>query len=295
MTDTDRASELKKRLRQGLLVGDGGMGTSLTRSGAARPGEALEALNVDGPDAVRAAHQAFLEAGSDVLQTNTFQGNAISLGREGIAERAAELNRAAAALAREVAGDRAYVAGSIGPTGGILEPYGELAEDAARAAFEQQAAALAEGGVDFFIVETFSAVEEAEIAVRAAAATGLPVAASLAFDPSGRTSFGVTPQRGAEALAAAGAEVVGANCGTISPAEMVEIIRLFREASSLPLIAQPNAGRPQQTPTGVSYPEGPAGMAEAAGELVALGATIVGGCCGSTAEHIRAIAARLRG
>jgi 5-methyltetrahydrofolate--homocysteine methyltransferase len=269
------------------------MGTSLTRSGAARPGAPVEVLNEKRPEAVKAAHRAFLEAGSDIIQTNTFQGNATSLGREGLAERAVELNRAGAALAREVAGNRAYVAGSIGPTGGVLEPYGELAEDAARVAFEEQAQALFEAGVDFFIVETFSAVEEAVIAVRAAAATGLPVAASLAFEPSGRTSFGVTPQRGAEELAAAGAEVVGANCGTISPSEMVEIARQFREATDLPLIAQPNAGRPQQTATGVVYPEAPEGMAEAAGELVALGATIVGGCCGSTAEHIRAIAARV--
>jgi len=295
MTDTERASELKKRLRQGVLVGDGGMGTSLTKSGAARPGAPVEVLNEKRPEAVKAAHQAFLEAGSEILQTNTFQGNPISLGRGGIAERAAELNRAGAALAREVASDRAYVAGSIGPTGGILEPYGDLTASAVQAAFEQQAQALFQAGVDFFIVETFSAVEEAVIAVRAAAATGLAVAASLAFEPSGRTSFGVTPQKGAEALAAAGAEVVGANCGTISPAEIVEIARRFREATELPLIGQPNAGRPQQTATGVDYPERPEVMAEAAGELVALGATIVGGCCGSTAEHIRAIAARVHG
>jgi len=291
---TERLSKLKERLLQGLLVGDGGMGTSLTKSGAVRPGEPVEVLNEERPEAVRAAHQAFLEAGSEVLQTNTFQGNPVSLGREGLAARAAGLNRAGVALAREVAGARAYVAGSIGPTGGILEPYGELTDSAAQAAFEQQAQALFEAGVDFFIVETFSAIEESVIAIRAAAATGLAVAASLAFEPSGRTSFGVAPERAAEELAAAGALVVGANCGTISPAEMVEIARQFREATELPLIAQPNAGRPQQTAAGVEYPEAPEGMAEAAEKLAALGATIVGGCCGSTAEHIGAIAARLR-
>jgi len=294
MAANTRIEQLKQRLQEGFLIGDGGMGTRLRGEGL-RAGESEELLNVERPGPVRTAHRAFLDAGSDIIQTNTFQGNTISLARRGLAERVAELNRAGAAIAREVVGERAFVAGSIGPTGGILEPYGELEEDVARRAFSEQAQALAEGGVDFFIVETFSAVEEIEVAIEAAGETGLPVAASMAFDPSGRTAFGVSPEQAAERLEATAAMVIGANCGTISPAEMVGIVAGFREATSLPLLAQPNAGRPQQTDSGVIYPEPPDTLADAAERFRDLGAAIIGGCCGSTPDHIRAIAARVRG
>jgi len=294
MAANTRIEQLKQRLQEGFLIGDGGMGTRLRGEGL-RAGESEELLNVERPGPVRTAHRAFLDAGSDIIQTNTFQGNTISLARRGLAERVAELNRAGAAIAREVVGERAFVAGSIGPTGGILEPYGELEEDVARRAFSEQAQALAEGGVDFFIVETFSAVEEIEVAIEAAGETGLPVAASMAFDPSGRTAFGVSPEQAAERLEATAAMVIGANCGTISPAEMVGIVAGFREATSLPLLAQPNAGRPQQTDSGVIYPEPPDSLADAAERFRDLGAAIIGGCCGSTPDHIRAIAVRVRG
>lgn len=268
------------------------MGTTLSATG--HSGAALELLNVEQPERVRAAHAAFLAAGSDVVQTNTFQGSSIALGRHGVAGRAAELNLGGARLAREAAGDQGLVAGSVGPTGAVLEPYGDLEAAAAQASFEQQVAALANGGVDFLIVETFSAIEEALLASQAAATTGLPVVASMAFDANGRTAFGVSPRQAAEKLAGAGAAVVGANCGTVSPREMVEVLVQFRAATDLPLLAQPNAGRPQLTPSGLRFPEPPEGMAEAALRFRELGATLIGGCCGTTPEHIRAIAARLR-
>ena len=289
-----RAAQLLCRLQHGLLVCDGATGTSLAAGGHGA-GASLETLNVEQPDRVRAVHQAYVEAGADIVETNTFQGSRSALERHGLGDRAAEFNEAGARLAREAAGERAFVAGCIGPTGRVLEPYGDYAEAAARAGFEEQASALARGGVDLFIVETFSALEEIRLAVAAAAATGLPVAASMAFDPNGRTAFGVRPQRAAEELAAAGAHAVGANCGTIAPVEMVDILRGFREATTLPLIAQPNAGRPQRGDTGVVYPEGPETVAEAAALFRDLGATIIGGCCGTRPEHIRAIAQRLRG
>ncbi len=292
MTPDGRAAELRQRLQGGLLIGDGAMGTTLSAEGHT-PGHSLELLNVDQPDAVRAAHKGFLDAGSDLIQTNTFQGSRPALDRHGLGDRTAELNAAGADLARETAGDRAFVAGRIGPTGKILQPYGDFPEDAARAAFEEQAQALADAGVDFLIVETMSAIEEALLAVAAAAATGIPVAASMAFDPNGHTAFGVSPPQAATQLADAGASVVGANCGTISPAEMVDIIAGFRDATSLPLIAQPNAGRPQRAESGTIFPETPEVMAQAAPRLRDLGATLIGGCCGSTPDHIRAIAARL--
>lgn len=288
-----RAAVLRERLQRGLLICDGSMGRSLHESGHSA-GESLELYNVERPDAVRAAHRGFLEAGAEILETNTFQGSSLALGRYGLADRAAELNRAAVLLAREAAGEAAFIAGSIGPTGKLLEPYGDVPESEAEASFEQQAQALAEGGVELFIVETFTALEEARLAVIAAAATGLPVAASMAFDPNGHTIFGVTPGRAAVELAEAGALVVGANCGTISPAEMVDIICQFHQATELALIAQPNAGRPQRTETGTVFPETPEAVAESAPQFRDLGATIIGACCGTTPRHIAAIAARLK-
>ncbi len=294
MTIEIRAARLWERLRSGLLICDGAYRTTLSAAGHAG-GEALEAYNVDRPEVVRAAHQAFLEAGADILETNTFQGTSLALARHGAGERAAEVNVAGARVAREVAGERAFVAGSIGPTSLLLEPYGDLTEEEARRSFEEQARALAEGGVDLFIIETFTALEEARLAVAAAAATGRPVAASMSFDPNGRTAFGVTPEQAAVGLAEAGAMVVGANCGTVSPREMVDILARFRAVTEGPLMAQPNAGKPEQTESGVRFPESPERVAEVAPEFRALGATIIGGCCGSTAAHIRAVAARLKG
>ncbi len=164
-----------------------------------------------------------------------------------------------------------------------------------RAAFEEQAQALAEGGVDFLVLETFTAVEEVVLAIGAAVTTGLPIAASMSFDPNGKTAFGVLPKRAADEMAAAGAVVVGANCGTVTPLETVTILEQFRAATELPLIAQPNAGRPERTESGVRFPAGPAEVAEAAPGFRQAGATIIGGCCGTTPAHIRAVVARLRG
>jgi 5-methyltetrahydrofolate--homocysteine methyltransferase len=294
MSRQERINNFRQRLRDSFLIKDGAMGTLLSAEGHGA-GQPLELLNVEEPQRVRAAHGAYVDAGSDVIETNTFQGSRAALERHGLADRTAELNRAAAALAREVAGEAILVAGSIGPTGRILEPYGDYPESDAREAFAEQAAALAEGSVDLFVVETFSAIEEIRLAMAAAAETGLPLVASMAFDPVGRTAFGVTPQQAAEQLAGAGAVAVGANCGTISPAEMVDIIAKFGDSTSLPLTAQPNAGRPQQTPSGVEFPEEPGAMADAAERFRELGVAIIGGCCGSTPEHIAAIAARLRG
>ncbi len=293
MSKQDRAHNLLSRLREGFIISDGAMGTTLSASGHTS-GHSLELLNVEKPDLVQAAHRAFVEAGSELIETNTFQGNRSALDRYGLGDRTKELNAAGAHLAREAAGDAIFVAGSIGPTGKILEPYGEYPPDQAYTAFVEQATALAAAGVDLFIIETFTALEEAELAVRAAAETGLPIAASMSFDISGRTAFGVTPEQAAYKLAETGAVVVGANCGTISPAEMVVILTKFREATPLPLIAQPNAGKPQQTASGVFFPEEPETMADAAERFCKLGAAIIGGCCGSRADHIHAIARRLR-
>jgi len=293
MSNHERVEQLKRRLSEGLLIADGAMGTILSLGGH-EPGKSLDLLNVENPDLVRAAHRDYVEAGSELILTNTFQGSRPSLGRHNLADRTTELNAAGAVLAREVAGAEIFVGGDIGPTGKILEPYGDYPTESARAAFAEQAQALAEAGVDCLVLETFSDLGEIRVAVEAAVKTGLPVFASMSFDPSGRTAFGVTVEQAAQELESAGAVVVGTNCGTITPDEMVGIIAAFRAATTLPLIAQPNAGRPQQTAAGVTWPETPDSFANAAVHLREAGATIIGGCCGSTPDHIRAIAARLR-
>ena len=293
MTAQERIDRLRERLKEGVLICDGAMGTVLS-AGSSVAGTALEILNVDNPDVVKTSHKGYVDAGSDIITTNTFQGTRPALERHGLADRVSELNAAGARVAREAAGEEVFVAGDIGPTGKILEPYGDFPEVEAQAAFAEQAQRLAEAGVDLLIIENFASLEEIRLAVAAAAQTGLPVAASMAFDPSGRTSFGVKPAQAAEELQSAGAEIVGANCGTITPGEMVDIIRSFHEVTDAPLLAQPNAGRPKQTAKGVIYPETPQGMADAAALFRESGARIIGGCCGSTKEHIRAIVARLR-
>ena len=293
MSNHERVEQLKQRLSEGVLFGDGAIGTMLS-GGGHEPGKSLDLLNVENPDLVRAVHRGYVEAGSELILTNTFQANRPSLERHDLADRAAELNAAGALLARGVAGADVFVGGDIGPTGKILEPYGDYPTERARAAFAEQAQALADAGVDCLVLETFSSLDELYIAVDAAAEIGLPVFASMSFDPSGRTAFGVTPEQAAEQLETFGAAAVGANCGTVSLEEMVGIIAKFRQATSLPLIVQPNAGRPQQTASGTIYTEEPESMAETSERLRDLGATIIGGCCGSTPDHIRAIVARLR-
>ena len=294
MSNHERVEQLRRRLSEGVLVADGAMGTFLSLGGH-EPGKSLDLLNVENPDLVRAVHRGYVEAGSELILTNTFQGSRPSLERHNLADRTAELNAAGAAVAREVAGAEVFVGGDIGPTGKVLEPYGDYPTESARAAFAEQAQTLADAGVDCLVLETFSSLDELRVALEAVAEIGLPTFASMSFDPSGRTAFGVTPEQAAEQLQAAGAAAVGANCGTISLEEMVGIIGKFRQTTSLPLIVQPNAGKPQQTAAGTIYPEEPEAMAEIAERLRDLGATIIGGCCGSTPDHIRAIAARLRG
>lgn len=294
MSKHDRREQLKDRLSEGVLIADGGMGTLISRGGH-QPGTSLDLLNVDNPDVVLAAHRSYVDAGAELILANTFQANRPSLERHSLADRLRELNAAGVALAREVAGEDVFVGGDMGPTGRILEPYGDYPAISAHAAYAEQAEALAEAGVDCLVLETFSALDELRVAVDACTEVGIPVFASMSFDPSGRTAFGVTPEQAAEQLEAVGAAAVGANCGTVSLEEMVGIIAKFRQATTMPLIAQPNAGRPQQTASGTVYPEDPEAMAETAERLRDIGTTVIGGCCGSTPDHIRAIAARLRG
>ena len=239
--------------------------------------------------------RSYAEAGSDAILTTTFRANAISLAAYGLADKVLEINRAGAALARRAAGGKAAVFGSIGPTGELLSVKEELREPMA-AAFRQQAGALAEGGVDALLLETFSELEEAKVAVEAALATGLPVIISFAFDTGknkDRTMTGLTPEMAAREMTAAGAAVVGANCG-VGIEAYVPICRRMRAATNLPLWFKPNAGLPEVIKGEIHYHVTPEQFASHVPELVEAGAKFVGACCGSNPAFIRAIASVLR-
>lgn len=284
---------LEERAGSEYLVADGGMGTELQRRGLA-PGECPELWCVERPDQVRAVYAAYREAGSQIVETNTFGGSRYKLSHYGLADRAAEINRAGVALAREVAGDSQYVMASMGPTGLFMEPYGDETEESFYAAFAEQARAFEEGGADAVIVETMMAIEECCVAVRAVReTTALTCLASFTFEPLPDGSFasmmGVTPEQFAEQALAAGAHIIGANCGT-GPDAMILIIQRLRSVTSAPLIAMPNAGMPTLVNGETVFLESPEEMASKVGALIKAGATIIGGCCGTTPAHIAAMA-----
>ena len=277
------------------LLADGATGTMLQGMGLP-VGEAPERWTLECPNNIRRLATLYVAAGSDILYTNTFGASRVHLKRLGLENQIAELNQSAVRLAREAAqimdGERdIYVVGSIGPTGEILEPFGDLSPDAARAAFAEQARLLAEAGVDGLVCETFTDLNEALLAVNAAreAAPQLPVLASMAFDESGRTIMGVTPEDAVAKLSEAGAAVVGANC-SVGPAVVERTIRAMNAARPhVKLLAKPNAGLPHMMNGKPVYLLDPAALAEFAKRMKLRGVTVLGGCCGTTPEHIRAM------
>ena len=273
-----------------VLVADGATGTELMRLGA--PGDVPgELLNLTRPEIVARVHRSYAEAGSDLVTTNTFGGNALKLGKFGYGDQARAINMAGARIAREAVPAGVLVGGDIGPTGELLRPYGAAEPEAVRAAFAEQATWLAEGGVDFLILETFFDLTEALLALDAARATGLPVVASMTFDlkrGGAYTMMGNEAGDCARTLADAGATVVGANC-TVTVDGMVQVARRLREGTTLPLILQPNAGRPELIEGQTVYQETPERFAEGAPGLTAEGARIVGGCCGTDPRFIVAV------
>ncbi len=289
-------SSFLTRLQSGdVIVADGAMGTMLQVAGLPG-GVAPEGWLLDNPDAVRGVHRAYIEAGSELILTCTFGGSRTRLAQYDLGHRVSEINRRAVEIARQAAGDKAYVAGDIGPLGVFLKPLGELSYDEAVEIFAEQAAALAEAGADVIYIETMAALEEVEAAVEGAlqVANGVPVTATLSFDTHDRTNMGVRPEEAATALLERDVSAIGANCGATLDMTLGAAEKMHQVAPDTPLIVKPNAGKPRLVGDDVVYDATPEDMARYARKFVSLGARIVGGCCGSTPEHIAAIAQAVR-
>ncbi len=265
------------------LLFDGAMG-SILNDLPERDWEAPEEVTLRFPERMAEVYQAYLEAGADVLSTNTFGGNLIRLQRAGLVEQSEAINRGAAEQARAVAGDDAWVAGDIGQSGDFLEPLGDVTEDQMTEAFQVQAEQLASGGVDLLLCETFSDIREVQIAIQAAASTGLPVFATMTYDINLHTMMGVSPADGMRACEDAGAAVIGCNCGN-GPEEMTQVLdQMLAAAPRRPLMAQSNAGVPELIDGRVCYLYPPERMVDFARRWIDAGVSVVGSCCGSTSR-----------
>jgi 5-methyltetrahydrofolate--homocysteine methyltransferase len=281
----------------GPILADGAMGTMLFAAGL-QFGDPPEVWNLTEPDLVRRIHRGYLEAGSRILLTNTFGGNRLRLGLHGLAARVDDLNRTAALILRAevtAAGSGALVAGDIGPSGEIVAPLGSLDYDVAVDVFAEQAAALVAGGVDLIWIETMSDLKEIRAAIEGVrrAASAIPLIATMTFDTRGHTMMGVSPEQAVAALAAWGADAIGGNCGN-GPDEMLGVIeRMHAAAPEVTLVAKSNAGMPELVEMRAVYRADPTTMARQVLGMRDAGARIVGGCCGSTPEHLAAIARAL--
>ena len=274
------------------LLADGAIG-SLLLAGGLKPGECPERMNLDHPEVLAGIAAAYLEAGAQIIQTNTFGGSPLKLAAYGLAGRAEEINARGIDVARGVVADRAYLAASCGPSGRLRRPFGDATEEEIFESFRRQIAVFAAEGVDLVIVETMTDLGEAELAVRAARAVSphLPVAATMTFDPTPRgffTMMGDGIESAAARLGAAGADLVGSNCGN-GIRNMVGIAAEFRKRTGRPILVQANAGLPALVGGATVYGETPEFMAGAARELATLGVKVIGGCCGTTPAHIAAL------
>ena len=278
------------------MVSDGAWGTFLVSKGM-QVGECPESWNLSNPEQVLDIARSYVDAGSDMITTNSFGGSPMKLKAYGLDDRIDEFNEAAAAISRKAAGDRVHVIASMGPTGKILM-VGDVSEEELYDGFARQARALERGGADACCIETMTALDEACLAIRAVKEnTKLEVLCTFTFDRIAtgayRTMMGVSPTDMAEATLAAGASIIGTNCGQ-GITQMLEIVEEMRAAApNAPILAQPNAGMPVRVDGVDQFPESPQAMASLVIKLAAAGATIIGGCCGTSPEHIRAIAEAL--
>jgi 5-methyltetrahydrofolate--homocysteine methyltransferase len=318
--DGSRGRDLVERLKRGeVLIADGALGTQLIARGL-EPGEAPESWNLTRPEILEEIAALYLEAGSEIISTNTFGGSSIRLAVHGLEDRMEDVNRSAVAAVRRAVGDRALILGSVGPCGRLLLPHGDAHPSWVRSSFASQMKVLVDAGVDILGIETMTDLQEAFLALAAALeATGVsppfgddltphgksnlaaggsvPISVTLTFErtPKGFfTIMGNSVSTAAAILKVAGADIIGANCGR-GIVEMVDVAGEFRSESPLPLLLQPNAGLPSLEGDRLVYHETPEDFAARARDLVAAGASIVGGCCGTTPEHIRLVKRALRG
>ena len=290
-------SRLLERIAAGeILISDGGTGTYLQAHGL-EAGGCPEELNASHPETIRQMAADYFGAGSDMVETNSFGGSRYMLKKYDHGERVEALNRLAAEHARSAAPEGCFVLGSIGPTGEFLEPNGTATEDEMYEVFVEQVRGLVAGGVDGFCIETMSDMGEIALAIRAAKeTTGLPVVTTMTFDKGPRgyfTMMGITPAAAAEQLAAAGADIVGSNCG-LAIEHMIDIIGAMRSATDRPILTHVNAGIPKIENKEIVYPDTPEHMAELMPRMVEAGANIVGGCCGTSPDHVRAFVRSIR-
>lgn len=284
---------LLERVRAGeILVADGALGTMLMARGLER-GKPPESFNLSRLDALEDIAREYFAAGADIVQTNTFGASRLKLKHYALEGKVREINENAVAAVRNAVAGKAYVSGSCGPTGQFLKPYGDVEPEEMTAVFREQIDALVGAGVDIICVETMTDLREAGCAVKAAkqVAGTVPVIATMTFDQTPKgfyTIMGVSVRDAAEGLAAAGADLIGSNCGN-GIEKMVLIAREFKEQSRLPVVIQSNAGLPELRGVEVIYAETPEYMAERARELMAMGVSVIGGCCGTTPQHIRAL------
>lgn len=293
---------LRERTSGGVFLLDGAMGTQLIARGI-EVGTSNDYLNIESPDVVLDIQSSYIRAGSDAVLTNTFGGNKYALRRHGFGDKVKEINRAAAEIARRAAGEEKYVLGDIGPSGDFLQPLGGLEPWELKEAFAEQAQALLEGGVDGFIIETMTALDEMTIAIEAVKSVcDLPVFVSMAFDSAGdgfKTMMGVDVESGVSVIVSLGVDAVGFNCGTLSLDGYVELAGKYVSAvralrGDVAILAEPNAGNPELVDGKAVYNVSPEDFATAVEKIHLAGVNIIGGCCGTGPEHIEATAKKLK-
>lgn len=276
-----------------IHIFDGAMGTML-QEGGLKPGGCPELMNLEQPDVVQKIHEAYIEAGATMIETNTFGASALKLDHYGLEDRVKEINEAAVKIAREASKGRAKIVGSLGPTGRFIVPLGDLEFEDAYRAFYEQAKALADAGADYLLFETCIDIQEMRAGLLAAKdATNLPIICQLSYSEDGRTVTGTDPQTAAITLEALGADIIGVNC-SLGPQELVPIVKTLAENCSVPISVLPNAGMPRLENGRTIFPMGPEEFASWGAKLVAAGATYLGGCCGTTPAHIKALAAAVK-
>jgi len=286
--------EIKNNLEKKPLLLDGAMGTMLQANGL-QSGDCPEEWNISQPEIIKSIHKEYINAGADILLTNTFGANSIKLSNYQRENEAEMINKSAVNHCKKaveefgVTGRKVFIAGSIGPTGGILEPYGNLSVIKTYESYKQQAIILEKAGIELIILETFYDLEEIKTALRAVREnTDLMVFASMTFDKNLKTVYGITPENAVVTLEDQGADGVGANCGT-GPETLLEVMKIMKSVCKKYLLVEPNAGLPEMVNGKINYPATPEHMALYAGKFADLGINLIGGCCGTTPLHIKSM------